>query len=662
MQAIGKRGRWPGWARVLRMRGARPGCAALLTVLAAGAMGTHAAQAQAVAALWPSGTVELNQGWHVQDGDSPKWAQPGFDDSTWPVIALTDRNDETGWRWYRLRTEISARAGPLALLITGGGGTYEVYVNGRRVAGPRLRSEMLVTYPQSRVVPLPAVAGSAVIALRTDIPTTSMFLADRGAWRVELGTLPAIDNAHRAEQSAQLAMVIPGLAVDLLLLFGGIPALILFWYQPDHREYLWLGCYLILCALGNGTFECSSTTGLAPFSINWFISTPANYLLTLCQIEFTFSFVGRRVTRAWRTYEVLLLVWPLFFALPAWFGLFSRALFDFVEVLLLVPASLILPVLLLFWYRRGIREAGWLILPSLFPLLTTSLADVGIIGDSFGLRHLAVLASLLPLGLFSIEPFDIAGLLFLLAIGVVMFFRFTRVSREQARTAAELRAAREIQQRLVPASLPPVAGYALEAVYLPAEEVGGDFYQVLEQGDGATLIVVGDVSGKGLKAAMTGTLAIGALWSLADENLAPAELLARLNRQIGRAQDGGFVTCLCVRITTAGQVTAANAGHLSPYRNGAEIVLEPGLPLGITTEASFEERRFALEPGDTLTFVSDGVVEAQSASRELFGFERMQQISGEPAEHIARAAQTFGQQDDITVLRLTLTGAEVLHA
>jgi len=165
--------------------------------------------------------------------------------------------------------------------------------------------------------------------------------------------------------------------------------------------------------------------------------------------------------------------------------------------------------------------------PSIFPLLTTSVADLDIVGDYFGLHRLAVLNNPVPLGHFAIEPFDIAALLFLLAIGVVMFIRFTRVSREQARTAAELQAAREIQQRLVPASLPPVAGYKLEAVYLPAEEVGGDFYQGLEQNDGATLIVMGDVSGKGLKAAMTVTLAIGALRPLADEQMGPAELLAR---------------------------------------------------------------------------------------------------------------------------------------
>ena len=619
------------------------------------------AAAQNPSPAWTNGSIDLTP-WRTQAGDNLAWSQPTFDDSRWPIITLNSANNGTGWRWYRLQTTLPDSATPLALLITSGNGTFEVYFNGQRLPGSELDSALFVTYPRSRTVPLPAAAGEephpgrmAVIALRTFVPPTSMFLADRGSLRVALGTLPAIENAHHAEQSAQFDSVLLGLGVDLLLLFGGIPVLILFWYQPDHREYLWLGCYLILCALGNSTYACSSATGIAPFSTNWFISTPSNYLETLCQIELTFSFVGRRVTRAWRIYEALVLLWPLLFVFPAWFGFLSRALFDIVEVFLLVPAALILPVLLLLWYRRGNREAGWLILPSIFPLLTTSVADIGIIGDYFGLHRLAFLANPLPIGHFAIEPFDFAALLFLLAIGIVMFIRFTRVSRDQARSAAELQAAREIQQRLVPASLPSVAGYALQAAYLPAEEVGGDFFQVLEQANGATLIVIGDVSGKGLKAAMTGTLAIGALRSLAGEQLAPAQLLTRLNRQIQTAQDSGFVTCVAAQLRPDGTCTVANAGHLPPYLNGQEIAVHPTLPLGLDTSVTYPETTLALRPRDTLTVLSDGVVEARNTSGELYGFDRTAAISTRTAEEIARAAQAHGQEDDITVLTLAFT-------
>jgi len=226
----------------------------------------------------------------------------------------------------------------------------------------------------------------------------------------------------------------------------------------------------------------------------------------------------------------------------------------------------------------------------------------------------------------------------------------------------EFDAAREVQQRLVPLALPVVTGCRLAAAYLPAAEVGGDFYQVLPQPGGATLIIVGDVSGKGLKAAMTGVLAIGALRALAAENLAPAELLRHLNCQLVNTQDGGFVTCLCARTDSDGAVTLANAGHLSPYRNGEELQLESCLPLGIVPDAEYAESSVQLAPGDRLTLLTDGVVEAQNAEGELFGFERTREISTQSAEAIARAAQQFGQEDDITVLTLTFAPAEVLHA
>jgi serine phosphatase RsbU (regulator of sigma subunit) len=227
------------------------------------------------------------------------------------------------------------------------------------------------------------------------------------------------------------------------------------------------------------------------------------------------------------------------------------------------------------------------------------------------------------------------------------------VSREQARASAELGAAREIQRRLVPETLPEIAGYSIEAAYFPADEVGGDFYQVLDAKGGGKLVVVGDVSGKGLKAAMTGTLAMGALRALATEGLGPGAVLGRLNRQLVETGDEGFITCLCARIGPQGEVTVANAGHLPPYRNGEELVLEPGLPLGIAPEVQYAEHAFRLENGDQLTLLSDGVVEAMNGRGELFGFARTQSISAQSAAAIAAAALEYGQADDITVLTLT---------
>jgi phosphoserine phosphatase RsbU/P len=118
-----------------------------------------------------------------------------------------------------------------------------------------------------------------------------------------------------------------------------------------------------------------------------------------------------------------------------------------------------------------------------------------------------------------------------------------------------------------------------------------------------------------------------------------------------------IVTCLAARLCSDGSCALANAGHLSPYRNGVEFEAGSGLPLGITLNTTFEERQFLLAPGDTLTFLSDGVVEARNAQGELFGFECTEKISTQSAHAIADAAKAFGQEDDITVLTLQFAPA-----
>ncbi|HEX4006993.1 MAG TPA: PP2C family protein-serine/threonine phosphatase [Acidobacteriaceae bacterium] len=226
---------------------------------------------------------------------------------------------------------------------------------------------------------------------------------------------------------------------------------------------------------------------------------------------------------------------------------------------------------------------------------------------------------------------------------------------EKQRLSAEFEAGRAVQQVLLGTEIPQLAGLRIHSVYKPAGEVGGDFYLVLPKDNGAVLIAVGDVSGKGLRAAMTVSAVLGALHAIPGDR--PAEVLQILNRSLIGRLHGGFVTCCIARVDCAGHVTAANAGHIAPYRGEQEIAFPPGLPLGVTTEPDYAEISFTLNPLDRLTFVSDGVVEARNPSGDLFGFERTRSISAQSAEAIAQAAQDFGQDDDITVLTLALQPA-----
>ena len=229
-----------------------------------------------------------------------------------------------------------------------------------------------------------------------------------------------------------------------------------------------------------------------------------------------------------------------------------------------------------------------------------------------------------------------------------------RESQERIIAEEEMKSLRELQQVLIPEALPEVPGYAIASVYRPAQEVGGDFFQIMPMHGGATLVVLGDVSGKGLKAAMNVALIVDTVRTLAEFQSDPASILAGLNRRlVGRLQ-GGFTTALAFRIDRFGHCTLANAGHLPPFLNGSEMTLHPSLPLGIDPEAEYNDQDFALDCGDRLMLHTDGVPEARSGNGELYGFGRLTALlPGVPdAESIVDAACDFGQEDDITVLTI----------
>ncbi len=171
------------------------------------------------------------------------------------------------------------------------------------------------------------------------------------------------------------------------------------------------------------------------------------------------------------------------------------------------------------------------------------------------------------------------------------------------------------------------------------------------------VVVIGDVAGKGLKAAMNVSLLMGALRR--TEERSPARILEALNGVLTGTDC--FTTCQAVWFGANGEMVIANAGHLPPYLNTQEITLPGSLPLGVLAEVSYEEARFYLHPGDRVLLLSDGVVEARQPSGELFGFDRVRHLSQQSATYLADAAKAFGQQDDITVLTVRRQ-AQVLAA
>jgi len=252
----------------------------------------------------------------------------------------------------------------------------------------------------------------------------------------------------------------------------------------------------------------------------------------------------------------------------------------------------------------------------------------------------------------------IADTLLLLAIIYAIYRYMQETLRHQGALEQELKSARELQQILIPESLPELPGFSVTSAYRPAQEVGGDFFQIIPlEGEslGSTLILLGDVSGKGLKAAMTVSLIVGAARTVARFAPHPADVLAELNTRLHGRMQGGFTTCLALRLSPDGSCTMASAGHPGPFLNQYRLELPGALPLGVLPNPGYKEESITLHEGDHFSLYTDGLLEARNSSGEIFSFERLDALfrSGPNAAEATEAAVNFGQDDDITVLTLT---------
>ncbi len=224
----------------------------------------------------------------------------------------------------------------------------------------------------------------------------------------------------------------------------------------------------------------------------------------------------------------------------------------------------------------------------------------------------------------------------------------------RAAYAAELKAASSVQQMLLQGASRPTPGFQVDSIYLPASEVGGDFFFVQPGPDGSLLAIIGDVSGKGLTAAMRVSMILGVLRRETSDD--PTEILFNLNNALVAQGQLGFTTACSIRISSVGDFVFANGGHIAPYLSGAELTCHSALPLGIVPDQIYQPVKGVLGPQDRIVLLSDGVPEARSHSGELFGFDRLPDLTRLSAQEIAGAAQKFGQEDDITVLALKLAG------
>jgi serine phosphatase RsbU (regulator of sigma subunit)/anti-sigma regulatory factor (Ser/Thr protein kinase) len=246
-------------------------------------------------------------------------------------------------------------------------------------------------------------------------------------------------------------------------------------------------------------------------------------------------------------------------------------------------------------------------------------------------------------------------------------------ARSRERIEQELRVATTIQQNFLPRELPELPGWGVSAYYRPAREVGGDFYDFIELPEGRIGIVIGDVTDKGVPAAMVMAATRSVLRASAQRVVSPGAVLERVNELMCPDMPSKmFVTCLYGVLEPAtGTFRFANAGHNLPYvrtGEGAAELRATGMPLGLLPGIVYEETEAKLEPGETMLLHSDGVAEAHGPAGDMFGFPQLQDVVGSRSgrgEVIDRVLTELGrftgagweQEDDITLVALTRRSA-----
>ena len=233
----------------------------------------------------------------------------------------------------------------------------------------------------------------------------------------------------------------------------------------------------------------------------------------------------------------------------------------------------------------------------------------------------------------------------------------------------EMRVAQLIQQQFLPKSVPELAGWQIAAFYRAARQVGGDFYDFIELPEGKVGLVIGDVTGHGVPAALVMATTRSLLRADAPRLVAPGAVLARANELLhGDIPPNMFVTCLyAVLDPVTGRIRYGNAGHDVPYvrtERGVVDLRATGMPLGLMPDMRYEEKDAVIEPGESLLLHSDGLAEAHSREHEMFGFPRLRRLvaenpGGQPLIDVLLTSlhrftgPAWDQEDDITLVTLS---------
>jgi hypothetical protein len=662
---------------------------AVLVWIALASIGLRAAIASTTGAaatqvsLGPS-VVALTGPWKFHIGDDAQWAGPNFDDAGWEVVDLGAKKESidpamgfegfspgwtgkghpgyAGYAWYRMRVRIQGADEPLALLApTDVDDSYQLFVNGRLIGefGSFTGSVPTIYYSRPLKFGLPADVlhqspdGTMEVAFRFYMAPRTLLQTLPGRMHAPpiFGFANAITAAYHVAWEEQYRAVSSILADSVLYFAFGFLVLMLYFFDRTETSLLWPVSACFATAVSLAVLFFSLTTQWMSALLQAIVLSVLSPIGLGLWLMTWLVYFGLEDHRRLRNIIVALILWfgstGLIFQLLLLRGPVSHFIFGANSINQFVSSAaawaLAITIAVLGW-RRPNRERPALFLALFFYVLPT-LDPV--------LRFLHVRTNWFPFGI-PVVLSEFTDIAMLICFSVVLLRHFRSSQRRQQAMEQDVKQAQEVQQVLIPEELPHIAGLTIESEYRPAREVGGDFFQILPHAtDGSVLIVVGDVTGKGLQAGMLVALIVGAIRAEAAHSNDPLTALNALNQRLcGRGE--AHATGLALRVAADGVVTLANAGHLPPYLNGKELPMEGALPLGMTPTAKFSLMHFQLAPGDTLLLMSDGVVEAQDRDGQLFGFERVNTLLQHPitAAEVATAAQNFGQMDDILVLRI----------
>jgi phosphoserine phosphatase RsbU/P len=611
--------------------------------------------------------IDLTSTWLLQQGDDPRYADPAFDDSKWLVVQAGKKLKAYGLKdvdrvWYRMHVQIRPAQKNLALMMRAFGGSFEIFVNGVPIgsSGAAPEGGSIIANPDgSFAIPDSAIQnGDVTIALRASIARRSQRGEIEGGFASY--TLLLLGPAQLLSDTTALYIFrsYTSNTIDIVIeLLVPLIALALALTLRREREYLALvfsGTAGVLSdILSVWQAHGNHYTNNGVLFANGFLSA----VQVVGLLEFVRLVLGLRRSRWWIAYEwmlaaILIVIVPWvnhsFFLGNA--GLTSSFLVvaNSIAQVLTLPIHLGLPILAVaVWWKRRNPDALLLFVPLLLQAVVGYVQFALQVMNWFHLTERTGLP-VVPIKAFYMQWTEVANFLFTIALLLFLVLRTVRIARSRAAMATDLHAVHSVQEILLARASHPTPGFRVEHVYHPALEVGGDFFLVSPGPDGSITAIVGDVSGKGLVAAMRVSMILGVLRR--EEHREPATILGNLNEALLMQGEMGFTTACCVRLQSDGRYTIANAGHINPYIDGEEIISPSALPLGMVGNQQYEQISGLLPEGKTLVLMSDGVVEARSAKGELYGFDRLPQLTLMTAQDIADVARNFGQEDDITVL------------